>query len=172
MTTAEDMQASVLSDHPAIVYFIAPSVSGPTKIGVTTNLETRLSQIQIGCWLPLKVYSTRLAIFAPGKGKLSSPRAEFRAAAYAVEATTLSVMREMGHGLMGEWINCGPEKAITIAQYCAKGRGAGLLSLEDFAALDIWWEDPMMMRARGRIVRSLAEINEFAHAHNEKQEVG
>lgn len=160
--------APTLCDHPTVVYLLATSDVGPTKIGVTTNLQERVASIQIGCWHPLRIYSARLAILRQGFGRRAGLLAEFKEAAHAVEATTLSVAEDMGCRLMGEWLALSPQKALMIARHCAEGRGAGLFGLEDFAALDIGWADPSMQRARSRIVRSLAQIATFAVEHNDR----
>lgn len=160
--------APILADHFNGVYFIAPTDEGPTKIGITTNLQVRAAQLQTGAWLPLKIYGFRLAMFRAGAGRYRSVRDEFNAAACTVEAAAHSTLRDLGFGLCGEWFDVSPAEALLVVKKCAGVRGAALFGVEDLAGVDLAGRaDVQMLRSRSRLVKGMAEINTFIVSHNE-----
>lgn len=158
-----------LADHFNGVYFVAPTDEGPTKIGITTNLQARVGQLQIGAWLPLRIYGFRLTMFRAGAGRYRSIRDEFNAAACTVEAAAHATLRDLGFGLCGEWFDVTPAEAIMVAKKCADVRGAAVIGVRDLAGVDLAGRaDVQMLRSRSRLVRGLAEINTFIAAYNDQ----
>lgn len=160
-----------LADHYVGLYLIAPTDEGPTKVGISGNLHERANSIQIGAWLPLKIYAFRLAMFKRGASRYPSMRNEFYAAACAVEATTHQTLRDLEFGLSGEWFDVTPREALLVMKKCAEIRDAGILGVEELAGIDLVGRpDVSMMRSRNRLVRGLAQINSYIRWHNEMKQ--
>lgn len=160
-----------LADHFSGLYFIAPTDEGPTKIGTTANLQVRMSQLQTGAWLPLRIYGFRLAMFRSGAGRYTSIRHEFGAAATTVEAAAHATLRDLGFGLCGEWFDIPPPEALLVTKKCAGVRSAAVFGVEDLAGVDLAGRaDVQVLRSRSRLVKGMAEINVFIDAHNRSLE--
>lgn len=169
--TEQFVEPVALADHYVGLYMIAPTDVGPTKLGVSGNLQVRTMALQTGSWLPLKIYGFRLAMFKKGAGQYESIRTEFYAAALAVETTTHQTLRDLGFGMSGEWFDVSPAEALLVMKKCATIRGAGILGVEDLAGLDLCGRsDVQMLRSRNRLVKGLAQVNTYIRWHNDRTE--
>lgn len=166
--TEQFVEPIALADHYVGLYLIAPTDDGPTKVGVSGNLQARILALQIGSWLPLQIYGFRLAMFKRGASRYPSIRTEFYSAAMAVETTTHQTLRDLGFGMSGEWFDVSPAEALLVMKKCAAIRDAGVLGVEDLAGLDLGGRsDVQMLRSRNKLVRGLAQVNSYIRWHNE-----
>lgn len=67
----------------AVIYFLQAGENGPVKIGVTVDLERRITQLQTGCSAPLRVLGT-----IPG-GRTEEAAIHRRLASFAMEGEWL-----------------------------------------------------------------------------------
>ncbi len=171
----------ILPDHMTGLYLIAPTPEGPTKIGVTQNLQDRVIQLQTGAWLPLKIYGFRFCLFESASGRRHGKRyarsggakADFGLAAYHVERVAHRKLRDLGFGLVGEWFDITPSEALDVCRKCAELRDARLFGIEDLASADLGvTADRSVERAHVRLLRELAQVNNFIRIFNAGRDVG
>lgn len=155
---------SLLEDHLTVVYLIAPDSDGPTKIGVSGNLQVRISALQTGSWAPLSIYGFRVAIPEMKGGVYGSIGAAISAGAMMLEREAHEVLSEMGLRMCGEWFDISPRDAGEVLAKCGARRGVKAISLEQVAGaeIDAGW-DPAVAKAQGKIVASMAAVSSYVH---------
>lgn len=149
-----------LKDHLCIIYVIAPDMNGPSKIGVTSNVQKRLNLLQNGCWLPLKVYGIRAAFRRDADA--SSLLKSMASGARRVERLTHAALTECDVRLCGEWFDIDVPDALKAIEVAARTNDCAAVSLEDVAAVE--FNDELAkanISQQNRIVRSLATIKTF-----------
>lgn len=157
---------AILGDHVCVVYLIAASVEGPTKIGVTRNLQTRLATLQIGSWSPLTIHSWRAAIPTGPGAKYQSMSAAMKAGARLLESEAHSTIREFGLGLCGEWFDIGITDAKAVLDKVGEKRGVRAVTLEQIAGAPTdRGLDVRAFMAQRSLVGSLATIAEYVRLH-------
>lgn len=157
-----------LADHICGIYIIGPGPDGPVKVGISGNLQKRLLALQSGCWMPLKCFGFYLSLpDAPSTNYRSMQRA-FLAGARSLETRLHREMDKHELALLGEWLDLTPHEALDVLKKCGEMNNQKVATIKDFAGVDIVSGHNDVMAARQKIVRSLAEINTFVHACNDR----
>ena len=151
-----------LGAHYWMIYAIAASEDGPTKIGVTQSLEERLAQLQTGSWQRLIPYGYRLAIPKTGGTLRVSMAAALKEGAMGLERQAHKALKEMELWLSGEWFDISPAEALAVLDKCGSiGRTASisiamLAGAESNAGLDA-----SMREAHMKLLRDMAVVGTF-----------
>lgn len=153
------VQNAIIPDHACIVYVIAADPNGPCKIGITTNVMTRLISLQTGYWLPLRCWGFRMVIKRDGTNQYPSMLKALWAGARATESRCHTVLSEMDLRMVGEWFDVTAAEALAVVDKCAKERGAMAVSLQDVMGIQ---PDPGLDAAvaalHKKLARSMVEI--------------
>lgn len=147
-------------NHLSLIYVVAPDEDGPTKIGLTRNIEVRLQTLQIGNWEKLHVFGGRLA-FRRDFSLAYSLEHSSREGAERMEHLAHKKLRECDLNLSGEWFDVTVPEALQVLEKIAKNESIGLVSMEDVAGIDFHAFDKWDMEAVTHIQHSLACVNQF-----------
>jgi T5orf172 domain len=162
LAAREKVTGTELSVHYCMVYAIAASEDGPTKIGVSQNIQSRVAQLQIGSWEQLKPYGFRLALPKSGGTNKISMAASLKEGAFALEKHAHKVLREMGLGLTREWFDVTPSEALAVLDKCGQIGHVSSLSLSLLAAAESnSGLDARMRHAHLKLLRALATVNVY-----------
>ena len=164
----KDIKSSrlVLDDHFMVIYAVASDIDGPTKIGVTSNLQERLIGLQCGSWMPLSVYGFRLAMMESTSGQYPTFARAALAGARCIEAEVHRVLKEMDLHIMGEWFDISAPDAIRVMDKCGKKRGVRTVSLEQVAS--VMMDDGLdraMAKIQRKIIGSMAAAATYVAEH-------
>ena len=150
----QSVPTQILGDHPAVVYIIAPDVEGPCKIGFSKNIQQRLATLQIGCWVPLSIYSFRVGIFRSGGVDRMGLGRSISAGAKALERSAHRALHSCELNLLGEWFDVSVQEAVAVLEKCAKMEGLASLSLADIAGVHIpEGSSPSVENVRARMIK-------------------
>ena len=109
----------VQATHLCAIYVIAADANGPSKVGITTDILSRVRSLQTGCWMPLYVYDFRLALPKNMAGmKFNLAQLAGKGAAMA-EADVHAALADCDLRMVGEWFDVSPEEAIAVIDKCA-----------------------------------------------------
>lgn len=146
-----------------MIYAIAPDRDGPSKIGVTTDIMSRVRSLQTGCWLPLKVYDFRLSLPKNmGSMKFNLQHLAHQGATMA-EKDAHSALRSCELGLTGEWFDVTPEEAMQVIDKCALAGDYRSFSLAQVAgAATSLRLDPEVHKAKNRLAGAMLKIKSMA----------
>lgn len=148
------------TDHLTLLYVIAPDIDGPTKIGISANIKNRVEQLQIGCWLPLKVYGVR---FATKRVFVNANCLEgvAKESARALEAACHKNLRACDVGLNGEWFDITPKEALEAISVTGKKEGIAAVSLADAAGIEVSKRNRTESDAYDHFMGALTQANQF-----------
>ena len=106
------------------VYLIAPDLSGPTKVGISSCVASRVGQIQSGCWERLSVFSFSY-FFKPHPGVPGAAKS-FEGLSYCareIERGTHKVFKDFELDLTGEWADVSVDDAAATIRKVASNIG-------------------------------------------------
>lgn len=155
-------------DHGAVVYVIAPDENGPSKIGVSMNIGRRLANLQVGCWMPLAVFSTRIC-FKRFDGTLVSLWGQMDSGARYVEAKTHAKLKDCDAHLHGEWFDVSVAEAIQAVEKTAKLENAAAITLEQLCEIEVNEHANRLERdTHQTLIKALYQANAFARRSVDK----
>ena len=159
----------VLDDHICGLYCIAPRADGPTKIGVTNNMQRRVAGMQTGYWAPLRVYGFRLVLPQGQSNKYKSLQAAFKAGAFALEKRVQVEMRKHDLALLGEWYDLTSSEAFQVIDKCSEMYDLKSVSISRLAGSETMFPaDEKTQAVQKRLLKSLAQVSVYVNAHNER----
>lgn len=157
-----------MDDHGAVVYVIAPDENGPCKIGMTQNVGLRLIGIQVGCWMPLAVFSTRICFQRFG-GHLGSLWTTMAIGAKYVEGETHKALKACDVHLHGEWFDVTAAEAAEAIEKSAKNKEAAAITLEQLCDIELEETATRLERdTHASLIKSLYQANSFARKSLDK----
>ena len=159
----------VLGDHVCGLYCVAPGADGPTKIGVTNNVQRRVAGMQTGYWAPLRVYGFRLVLPQGEINRYKSLQAAFKAGAFALERRVQIEMRRHDLALLGEWYDLTSSEAFDVIDKCGEMYDLKSVSISRLAGSETMFPaDEKTQAVQKRLLKSLAEVSVYVNAHNER----
>lgn len=108
------------------VYVVGSTKVGAIKIGIASDVMSRLSQIQTGFPFRLAVYG---ALFTQ------------RRVAAQIERAAHDKLKEFGFHLNGEWFDVDPDDAIRLVKKVAGDIGAATLTTGQYHSMVALWDD-------------------------------
>ena len=162
----------VLGDHICGLYCVAPGADGPTKIGVTNNVQRRVSQMQTGYWRPLRVYGFRLVLPQGEISRYKNLQAAFKAGCFALEKRVQIEMRRHDLALLGEWYDLTSSEAFEVIDKCGEMYDLKSVSISRLAGSETMFPaDERTQAVQNRLLKSLAEVSVYVNAHNERADM-
>ncbi len=126
---------SSLGNHIPVAYVIAPGWDGPCKIGITNNLQRRLTALQTSSWEPLSIFGFRVGVWRDStKAKVGSTHAAVYQATRALEAAAHKALTDCELRLSGEWFDVTADEAKQVLEKCGQIEGIVTLNVERLAA--------------------------------------
>jgi hypothetical protein len=153
----------IQKSHLCVIYVIAADTEGPSKVGITTDIMTRIRTLQTGCWLPLRAYDFRVALPKVMSGMNFNLQDYAAQGAQMAERDVHSVLVECGLRMVGEWFDVTPEEALAVIDKCATRGDYRSVSLEQVAgASTSEGLDPEVHKARNRLAGAMLQIRAMA----------
>lgn len=149
--------------HICVVYVIAPDVDGPSKIGFTTDIITRLTDIQTGSWIPLKVHDVRLILPKFYQTEEFHIMKQAQAGARMAERDAHAALWDCGLRLVGEWFDVTPSEAMQVVEKVGGLSNYRVISLEQIASVGTSHTlDPYNKRIHRMLIAALMAAKEQA----------
>lgn len=121
------------NDHIPVVYVVGADKDGPVKIGRTSDILSRMDQLQIGCWMKLRVFDIRLALPKDMPVMRFNIREQANRGSIALERAAHEKLAEFDLRLVGEWFDVGAMDALAVMEKVADGANVRCINSEQLA---------------------------------------
>jgi len=157
-----------MDDHIALVYVIGTHQDGPVKIGLTSQIVSRVLTLQIGNPDRLKIFGARFASKVRNDTiRTPSLRACFRFGAEALERLVHAQLDEFDLRLIGEWFDISAKEALQVIEKVSQKEGIRCVGLEHLAGADISGRaDAAMGAVHNKLLHEAFAIQTYIHQHN------
>lgn len=122
---------SSLGNHIPVAYVVAPGWDGPCKIGITNNVQRRLTALQTSSWEPLSIFGFRVGVWRDStKAKVGGTHAAVYDATRTLEAAAHKALTDCELHLSGEWFDVTADEAKQVLDKCGEIEGIVTLNVE------------------------------------------
>lgn len=158
MNDDDDLYTEFRTECVQVLYVVKSGPELPIKIGVTSNLEKRLEQLQVGNWNKLEAHWYSFVGREKGRTRRNFYNSLSRGA-LALERKVMRKMTELDLWVAGEWFDCDPDVAVSIIAKVAKMEGYEFFGAEVLESVKLYEKMPI---SHLQVVESMIRAEESA----------